>query len=211
MRLTFAIIYVLLIILLGVFGVIARKSKKSIGYAVSLLLFSFIVPIMGNLFIVLSTNQLLSTIGSYIYFIGMDLMSFSLFDFTLAYCSISWRKNKKKCYVIYALLTLDIIQYFFNPFLGQAFGMEAITVDGSPYYRLIPYMGQFFHRIAVYLAFFVSLFIFCIKAIRVPRIYAEKYNVIFFTMVVAGVWQSYYIFSRTPIDRSMIIYQHTFL
>ncbi len=204
MRLTFAIIYVLLIILLGVFGVIARKSKKSIGYAVSLLLFSFIVPIMGNLFIVLSTNQLLSTIGSYIYFIGMDLMSFSLFDFTLAYCSISWRKNKKKCYVIYALLTLDIIQYFFNPFLGQAFGMEALTVDGSPYYRLIPYMGQFFHRIAIYLAFFVSLFIFCIKAIRVPRIYAEKYYVIFFTMVVAGVWQSYYIFSRTPIDRSMI-------
>nr|WP_163438144.1 EAL domain-containing protein [Fibrobacter succinogenes] len=204
MRLTFAIIYILLIILLGVFGAIARKSKKSIGYAVSLLLFSFIVPIMGNLFIVLSSNQLLSTIGSYIYFIGMDLMAFSLFDFTLVYCNISWRKNKKKCYIIYTLLTLDILQYFFNPFLGQAFGMEAITVDGYPYYRLIPHVGQFFHRIAVYIAFFVSLSIFLAKAIRVPRIYAEKYNVIFFTMVVAGIWQSYYIFSRTPIDRSMI-------
>jgi diguanylate cyclase (GGDEF)-like protein len=206
MRLTFAIIYVLLIILLGVFGVIARKSKKSIGYAVSLLLFSFIVPIMGNLFIVLSTNQLLSTIGSYIYFIGMDLMAFCLFDFTLSYCHIPWRSHRKKCYVIYAILTLDIIQYLFNPFLGQAFGMEAIMVDNAPYYRLVPHIGQIFHRIIVYIAFFTSLFIFIIKAIRVPRIYAEKYYVILFTMILASLWQSYYIFSRTPIDRSMLAF-----
>lgn len=157
MRLTFAIIYIILIILLGVAGAIARNSKKSIGYAVSLLLFSFIVPITGNLFIVLSNNQLLSTIGSYIYFIGMDLMAFSLFDFALAYCNISWRKNRRKCYILYTLLTLDIIQYFFNPFLGHAFGMEAIMVDGYPYYRVVPHIGQSFHRLVGYLAFFVSL------------------------------------------------------
>lgn len=204
MRLTFAIIYIILIILLGVAGAIARNSKKSIGYAVSLLLFSFIVPITGNLFIVLSNNQLLSTIGSYIYFIGMDLMAFSLFDFALAYCNISWRKNRRKCYILYTLLTLDIIQYFFNPFLGHAFSMEAIMVDGYPYYRVVPHIGQSFHRLVGYLAFFVSLSIFILKALRVPRIYAEKYNVIFLTMVVAGIWESYYIFSRTPIDRSMI-------
>jgi diguanylate cyclase (GGDEF)-like protein len=82
--------------------------------------------------------------------------------------------------------------------------MEAIMVDGYPYYRLIPRAGQTFHRIVVYLAYFVSLFIFFRKSVSVPRIYAEKYNVIFFTMIVAGIWQSYYIFSRTPIDRSMI-------
>ena len=203
MREVFAIIYIVLIVLLGLFGVISKKSSKAIGKAVSYLLFTFIVPIAGNLILVLSENELLSTIGSYTYFIGMDLMAFSLFDFTLSYCNIPWRHNKK-IYFIYTLLTIDVLQYFFNPFFGHAFGMEAITVDGSLYYRLVPYLGQTFHRIAVYIAFITSLGIFIYKTVRVPRIYAEKYYVILFTMVLAGIWQSYYIFSRTPIDRSMM-------
>ncbi len=203
MREVFAIIYIVLIVLLGLFGVISKKSSKAIGKAVSYLLFTFIVPIAGNLILVLSENELLSSIGSYTYFIGMDLMAFSLFDFTLSYCNIPWRHNKK-IYFIYTLLTIDVLQYFFNPFFGHAFGMEAITVDGSLYYRLVPYLGQTFHRIAVYIAFITSLGIFIYKTIRVPRIYAEKYYIILFTMVLAGIWQSYYIFSRTPIDRSMM-------
>lgn len=203
MREVFAIIYIVLIVLLGLFGVISKKSSKAIGKAVSYLLFTFIVPIAGNLILVLSENELLSTIGSYTYFIGMDLLAFSLFDFTLSYCNIPWRHNKK-IYFIYTLLTIDVLQYFFNPFFGHAFGMEAITVDGSLYYRLVPYLGQTFHRIAVYIAIITSLGIFIYKTIRVPRIYAEKYYIILFTMVLAGIWQSYYIFSRTPIDRSMM-------
>ena len=204
MRLTFAIIYTLLIVLLGLFGIISRRSNKAVALPVSYLQFTFIVPIVGNLIIVLSQNELLSTIGSYTYFIGMDLMAFSLFDFTLSYCSIPWRKHRKKCYIIYTILTLDMIQYLFNPFFGHAFGMEAIMVDDAPYYRLVPYLGQTLHRAAVYTAVFTSLIIFLVKTIRVPRIYAEKYYIIFFTMFFAGIWQSYYIFSRAPIDRSML-------
>ena len=204
MRTIFAAIYILLIVLLGIFGVISKRSSKSIGIAVSYLLFSFIVPISGNLIIVLSQNELLSTIGSYTYFIGMDFMAFSLFDFTLAYCNIPWRAHRKKCSIIYILLTVDILQYFFNPFFEHAFGMEALVVDNAPYYRLVPHIGQTFHRIAVYIAFLTSFNIFLFKTLRVPRIYAEKYYVILFTMGVAGLWQSYYIFSRTPIDRSMV-------
>ena len=203
MRLTFAVIYILLIAILGLFGVISRRSTKAIGLAVSYLCFTFIVPIAGNLVIVLSQNELLSTLGSYTYFIGMDLMAFSLFDFTLAYCNISWKGNKK-IYFIYTILTLDILQYLFNPFTGHAFGMEGMVVDNAPYYRLVPYLGQTLHRIAVYFAFASSLGIFVVKTIRVPRIYAEKYYIILFTMVIAAAWQTYYIFSRTPIDRSMV-------
>ena len=204
MRLAFAIIYSVLILLLGLFGMISRRSKRTVAQSVSYLEYSFIVPIIGNLIIVLSQDELLSTLGSYTYFIGMDLMVFSLFDFTLSYCNIPWRTHRKKCYIIYAILILDIIQYFFNPFFGHAFGMEAIMVDGSPYYRLVPYFGQTVHRIVVYIAYFTSLAIFLFKTIRVPRIYSEKYYVILFTMILAGLWQSYYIFSRTPIDRSML-------
>lgn len=204
MRETFAIIYILLIILLGLFGTISRRSSKSVAKPVSYLQFTFIVPIIGNLILVLSENEFLSTIGSYIYFIGMDLMVMCLFDFSLSYCGISWRNHKKKCMILYSILTIDIIQYFFNPFFGHAFGMEAITVDGTLYYRHVPYAGQFCHRIIVYLAYATSLAFFIVKTIKVPRIYVEKYYVILFAMSLGGIWQTYYIISRTPIDRSMI-------
>ncbi len=206
MRITFAVIYILLILLLGLFGIISRRSNKSVALSVSYLQFSFIIPIAGNLILVLSDNELLSTIGSYIYFIGMDIMAFCLFDFTLAYCSISWKDNRKKCYILYTFLVADILQYLFNPVFGHAFSMEAITVEGSLYYRLVPYAGQAFHRIVVYSTVFTTGVLFFVKTIRVPRIYAEKYFIIFLTMVVSGIWQTYYIFSRTPIDRSMIAF-----
>ena len=204
MRDIFAIIYLLLIVLLGICGIVSRRSDKAVAMPVSYLLFAFIIPIAGNLILVLSQNELFSTIGCYTYFIGMDLMAFCLFDFTLCYCSINWRENRGKCSIVYTLLTLDILQYLFNPFFGHAFGTEPIMVDNTIYYRLVPYIGQIFHRIIVYGAFATSLTIFIVKAIRVPRIYAEKYYVILFTMILAGCWQTYYIFSRTPIDSSMI-------
>jgi diguanylate cyclase (GGDEF)-like protein len=39
---------------------------------------------------------------------------------------------------------------------------------------------------------------------RASRFIRERYSIIFITMVSVGVWESYYIFSKNPIDRSMI-------
>ena len=203
MREVFAIVFVFLIIALALCGVFANKSAKSIGKPVSYLVFSLMLPVIGNLIILISENELLSTIGYYIYFIGMNLMAFSLFDFTLSYCNIPFKKNKK-CFIIYILLTIDLIQYLLNPFLGQAFGVEPVIVENAPYYRLIPFVGQAFHRVVIYSVLMISLIIFFVKSIRVPKIYSEKYYVLFFTILAAGIWQTFYIFSKTPVDRSMI-------
>ena len=133
MRDIFTLVFVLLIVILGICSIMARRSSKSVAKPVSYLLVTFIVPITGNMILTLSQDELLSTIGSYTYFIGMTLMAFSLFDFTLAYCGISWKNHKKKCYAIYALLVLDIVQYLFNPFFGHAFNSE--SVFGAGYKR----------------------------------------------------------------------------
>jgi len=79
-----------------------------------------------------------------------------------------------------------------------------VEVEGQPYYRLVPYLGQTFHRIVDYGILAVVIIIFIYKIIRSPRIYSEKYTVIFITLIVAAAWQTLYIFSRAPIDRSMI-------
>ena len=181
----------------------ARRSNKAIGASVALLTASLIPPVIGNLVVVASGSRLVSVIGCYIYFLGMDLVMYPLLRFTFDYCHIT-RFSKKLKTLVYLLLVLDAAQLLCNPLLGHAFGIESTQVDGFDYYRLIPYRGQAFHRALDYSIFVSVLVIFFIKMIRSPRIYSERYSIIFFAMIVGGLWQTFYIFSRTPVDTSMI-------
>ena len=160
---------------------------------------------IGNLIIILSTAKIPAMIGCYIYFIGMDAVIMALLFFAFQYCAIKWPSNKLK-YLVYAVVTADVVQYALNPFFGQAFDTEPILVDNRNYYRLIPYAGQTYHRVVVYCIFFAVLLIFLIKMIRSSRVYTERYAIILVTLLVTGAWQSYYIFSRTPVEKSMAGY-----
>ena len=203
MRLGVSILFAITIIALGVCLVSARLSKKSIKGYVAFLLAGMATPVIGNLILIISQNQTLSTIGFYIYFLGMDTAVFSILHFTFAYCELGKPKRFAK-WLVYGLLLIDVVQYALNPFLGTSFSSEKIMVDGLPYYRLIPYMGQTYHRVACYGIFFASLIIFLVKAIKSSRVYAEKYWIILITMIATGAFETFYIFSRTPLDMSMI-------
>ncbi len=201
-------ILIVLIILIGALTVCAfqaRRSHKAIGGQVSLLLYALLPPVIGNAFLIASHFRSLSTVGYYIYFIGMDVLMFALLSFTFAYCRLSW-PNKGVKWLVYSALVVDVGQLLCNPFSGHAFSTELIMVEGEPYYRLVSLTGQSFHRLVDYCIFFSVLLIFIFKILNAPRIYLERYLVILLTMVFAGAWQSFYIFSGTPIDRSMIGY-----
>lgn len=201
MRITFTIIFSCQIIALAICAALARRSPKTIARPVMFLLLALIPPVAGNLILVISTQHTLSLIGCYIYFLGMDLVMAALVQFTRVYCFL---RQSKIIYVFYTILTLDAIQILANLFTGHAFGMEEIIAYGSPYYRLIPYFGQTIHRIVDYGIVGIVLVIFLVKAIRSPRINSERYIVILITMIITTIWETLYIFSRTPVDRSMI-------
>ena len=48
------------------------------------------------------------------------------------------------------------------------------------------------------------IIIFIVKTIRSSRIDAERYYVILGTILLTTVWETLYIFSRAPVDRSMV-------
>lgn len=202
-RTIFSLIFLGLILALAVCAWIARRSRKSIGASVSLLLISLIPPVAGNLIITISKNPVTADVGRYLYFLGMDLIMFALLRFTFAYCRLSW-PSKALRNSIYALLAIDAVQLLCNPFFGHAFGSEVVTVGGAPYYKLVPHLGQSFHRLVDYGIFLAVLVIFILKAIHAPRIYEERYTIVLGAMLLGGCWQSYYIFSGAPVDRSMI-------
>ncbi len=186
--------------------VLAKRSRKSISGAVAFLLSAIIPPIVGNTIIVASGNEIVATIGCYIYYMGMDLFMYAMLRFAFKYCSISW-SNKSNKYIrgfVHSILIIDIIQFLLNPFFGHAFETEKIIVDDFPYYSMIPHLGQTYHRIVCYGIFLAVIIIYIVMLVRTPRIYSEKYSIILLSLVVGGLWQTAYIFSRTPVDRSMI-------
>lgn len=205
MRYAFAGLYIVMVLALIACMSVAERSYRKIKGAVLMLLGMLIPPMIGNLIIILSTAKIPATIGCYIYFIGMDAVIMALLHFTFEYCVIA-RTTKIPLYLVYAALTIDVVQYAMNPIFGHAFDTEPILVDGRPYYRVIPYWGQTYHRIVVYGIFLAVILIFLVKMLRSARVYVERYFVILITMVLTGGWQSYYIFSRTPVEKSMAGY-----
>lgn len=202
MRIIFTIIFAVLIIALLYCAHVARKSGKDMGIPVMHMLLALIPPIVGNLIIIASSDQTVSTIGYYIYFLGMDLVVMVLLQFSMVFCGVKCNKTVSRGILL--VILLDMAQILSNPFLGRTFTTEKIMAYGAPYYRLIPYMGQTFHRVVDYAVIFAVVAIFFIKIRQSNRYYSEKYTVILAVMIVTIIWETAYIFSRSPVDRSML-------
>lgn len=202
MRIALSIIFIVLILILGACCFFAFRSHKQIGKSVALLMIALMPPVLGNLFIISSPYEVLSTIGCYIYFLGMDIVMMAMIRFTFDYCAITFHKRLIKC-IIYTILTLDAIQLIINLFTHHAFVLEPTVAYGSDYWRFIPLWGQTIHRVVDYAILGAILLVFILKTVLTPKLYMEKYLVILLAMIAVAAWQTFYIFSRTPVDISM--------
>ena len=203
MRYVMAGVIALLVIALAICAHFAHKSRKAIASSVAALINGLLLPVVGNLVIILSSSRALSTLGYFTYFLGMNVVVYALLAFTFDYCRFPRPKTRIKSIVL-GLLTLDAIQLLCNPFFHHAFDLTAVRVSGADYFKLVPYMGQSFHRALCYGVFIASVVIFFWKMVTAPRLYFERYAVIFFSMFSIGLWETFYIFSSSPIDQSMI-------
>ena len=205
MRRLFSLIFIAVILALTICAILAKQSRKPVGRPVMILDIALIPPVLGNLIIVFSSDHLLSLIGCYMYYMGMNLVMAALMNFIFEYCHCKW-PNKTTMLVFYFMLLADNIQYFLNPIFGQAFEVECITVDGFPYYQMIPHTGQIVHRVLDFSILAVTIVILIVRCIQTARIFAERYYAILAVMLASAVWQTSYMFSRAPIERAMIGY-----
>ena len=203
MRLTFGIMLFALAATLGVCSAIAKRSGKNMSLTASSLLLWIVPPVIGNAIIILSGQEILSTAGAYIYYIGMDFLMAGTLHFTFRYCRIEWPSRFLRN-LVFGLLMADVVQLLLNPMFHHAFDLIPLEVDGFNYYKLSPHLGQTFHRVVDYGILAGILGVFTVKAVRSPRLQRERYSVILITIVLVTVWETAYIFSGTPIDRSMI-------
>ncbi len=192
-----------MVIALGICAWIAGRSGKEHGKAAAILMGCLIFPMAGNGIIIVSSTELFATIGCYMYYLGLDLSIAALLHFTIEYCGLSW-PNKFLRNLIYGIFLMDVVQLLLNPVLHHAFELFPMQVDGYDYFRMIPHAGQTFHRVVDYVLLGGIIGVFAARAIRTPRLQKERYSVILITMILVTLWETAYIFSGAPIDRSMI-------
>ena len=173
------------------------------GFAAACLLAALILPMAGNGIIIVSGNKTLSLIGCYMYYLGLDISIGALLYYTRIYCQITrpvkWIRN-----AVSSVLLADMVQLLLNPFLHHAFDITEIEVDGFPYFKMIPHLGQQAHRVIDYLILAGIIVAFIIRLVKAPRLQTERYWVILVTLLLVTAWETVYIFSGSPIDRSMI-------
>ena len=203
MRILFGILFLAIEIALAVCAVLARKSGKRIGKAASVLLFSLVFPLFGNGIIIISDNRAISLIGCYMYYLGLDVSIAALLYYTFEYCRIYWPRKFERN-IVYGILLGDMVQLLLNPVFHHAFEINPVQVDGYDYYKMTPLIGQQFHRLVDYAILAGIIVIFVIRVIRTPRLQKERYWIILVTLIVVTLWETAYIFSGSPIDRSMI-------
>ena len=200
-----SIVFSLLVAALLVCVFISFKSRKPIGKTVALLLIGLIPPVIGNLFIIASPNRSLALTGCYTYYIGMDFVIYTLLKYTFKYCDIKF--GKKFLFIpiiLYTILFADGLQLMLNPKFYHAFDIVLTEYDNSMFYTLVPYVGQTIHRIVDYTILGGVIVIFIVKTFTSSRVNSERYWIILLVMLAVTAWESFYIFSRTPVDRSMI-------
>ena len=203
MRLAFGILFSAIIIAMAVCVRIARNSGKQIGYAAARFLASLILPLAGNGIIIMSADRTLSLIGCYLDNLGLNISIAAFLHFTFVYCRITWHRVFLRT-AMYSLLLIDSVQLLLNPIFHHAFELTAIEVEGYPYFKMIPYLGQTFHRAADYLLLAGIIVVYIIRLRRAPRLQTERYSVILFALLLVTAWETVYIFSGVPIDRSKI-------
>ena len=153
-----------------------------------------------------STERIPALIGCYFYYIGMDLVMYALVNFTDTYCRRPGSTRHHRPTSMYLALFADSIQMILNPFFGHAFEVQAVKIDGAPYYKLVPFMWQTVHRLVDYFIFFCVILIFILATVKAPKINKERYSVILVTMISVGLLQTYNILAKHNIDRSVLGY-----
>lgn len=203
------LLYICLIMVQLFCCVKAYKSDKPIGKYTSFVNAFIILPIVGNIIIIMSENMHVSYLGYLLYYIGMTMVMLSLVVFTNVYCKgvDEYSKNKhSKPYVLYVLVIIDIIQLLLGDAFHHIVSLEPTMLDGKILYSDVPKVGLTFHRIADYFIFVCIVLIYSISIYKTSKLYREKYVLLLITLVASAVAQFIYIQNRKIIDHSIIFH-----
>ena len=204
-QMQYSAIFTFITVFLTVCAYYALKSNKPIGKYVFRLELCMIIPVIANILIIGSHKEIISKHSYYLYYIGMTAVMMTLVSFTNKYCQGVGKGNgSQKPTVMYIIGGFDMLQLLAGFIFNHVFSLQKVIVDDKIYYKSIPSIGLYIHRIADYILLMCILLIFILSTVQTSKLYREKYTIILITLLISGTIQAFFIFSNLPVDRSVI-------
>ncbi len=196
----------------SIFAVLATTKKvnnKRYVFSLRWLLASAFVILIAHIFIINTKNEFVASLFYTIFFIGIDVLLFSIYAFSRKYTNYNVHFSVFDKILI-GIEIVDMLNMFLNIFFGHAFLLKKVPVpaflgsSSTEIYRIIMKLPYEIHLYFSYLVVCLILVVLFARIIITPKMYRFVYSSILVAVFINIFGDSIYVYTGTPIDFSVV-------
>lgn len=206
----FTFFFVCSILLLAAALISTRKiNSKKYVFPLRLSIASALIINLAHIFIINTENEEIASVCYTIFFIFIDILIFSVFDFSKKYTKfklqLKWLSK-----LIAALVCLDCANSFLNIFFYHSFELKKVLVpaflndSAKEIFKISMKWPYQVHLGLCYLILAVLLVVIIIRIITTPKLYRFMHTNILIAVSLNIFGDYFYVFLGAPIDFSII-------
>lgn len=206
----FTFFFVCSILLLAAALISTRKiNSKKYVFPLRLSIASALIITLAHIFIINTENEEIASVCYTIFFIFIDILIFSVFDFSKKYTKfklqLKWLSK-----LIAALVCLDCANSFLNIFFYHSFELKKVLVpaflndSAKEIFKISMKWPYQVHLGLCYLILALLLIVIIIRIITTPKLYRFMHTNILIAVSLNIFGDYFYVFLGAPIDFSII-------
>ncbi len=206
----FTFFFVCSILLLAAALISTRKiNSKKYVFPLRLSIASALIINLAHIFIINTENEEIASVCYTVFFIFIDILIFSVFDFSKKYTKfklqLKWLSK-----LIAALVCLDCANSFLNIFFYHSFELKKVLVpaflndSAKEIFKISMKWPYQVHLGLCYLILAVLLVVIIIRIITTPKLYRFMHTNILIAVSLNIFGDYFYVFLGAPIDFSII-------
>ena len=198
-----------IISLCAAFFSIRKISGKKYFFSLRLSIFSAIVITFAHIFIINTKNENLASVCYTIFFIFIDVLIFSVFDFSKKYSKFANKFPRISKFFV-GIGIADCLNSFLNIFFHHSFELKKVVVpeffhdSSKEIFRISMKWPYQLHLGICYFVLALLVIVIVVRIVKTPKMYRFMYTNILIAVSVNIFGDYFYVFLGIPIDFSII-------
>lgn len=180
-----------------------QRSDKEIAPYVGHCLFWLLIPLVSNIVIALSDDPEICKFCFTVYFISSTVLLYYFAEFGIKFCNFLQGKSSASNLMM-CIVAFDAINIAMNYVFGHVFSVTLVEEAGDAY---VLFDSLWYHKVHLSISallFAIPVAALTIKCIKTSRLYRDRYIVILIACALAGIWESFHVFTNGLVDQSII-------
>lgn len=188
---------------------IRKISGKKYIFPLRLSIFSALIITFAHIFIINTKNENVALVCYTIFFIFIDVLIFSVFDFSKKYTKFG-NKFPRLTKIFAGIGIADCINSFLNIFFCHSFELKKVVVpafwndESKEIFRIIMGWPYLIHLGICYFVLALLVVVIVVRIVTTPKMYRFMYTNILIAVSVNIFGDYFYVFLGIPIDFSII-------